>query len=342
MRQTGPVEAAVVRPNAPQPQPKVLVKRLRLVPFLIVPAVVLGLAACSSSGSGGGASSSASASSSSAACPSPGSASRSIRVSGDFGGTTAPKVTFAKGLSASPTQASRVVKGGGKALADGDFIKVSYSVYQAKTAKKLGSVGFDQGDPQVLSVGGTGFGQVLGCANVGSRLAMVGSSKALGFGTTGQIVVVADVIGTTAKKSTGHPQTQDPSLPTVKDASSGEPTITIPKTAAPAKTTTEVIKLGSGDTVAKGDTVLVQYKGEVYATGKVFDSTWKRGQPASFTVQDGQLIAGFVTGLVGQKVGSQVMIAIPAADAYGANPPEGSNIPKNAPLVFVVDILAKG
>jgi peptidylprolyl isomerase len=316
------------------------VKRLRLVPFLLVPTVVLGLAACSSSGSSDHATSSAS--SASAACPSSGSASQSVKVHGDFGGTTAPTVSFKKGVSASPTQASRVVKGGGKQLADGDFIKVSYSVYQASSAKKLGSVGFDQGDPQVISVGGTGFGKVLGCASVGSRLAIVGASKSLGFQTKGQIVVIADVVGTTPTKSTGTPQTQNPALPTVKDASNGEPTITIPKAAAPTTTTTEVIKLGSGATVAKGDTVLVQYTGEVYATGKVFDSSWKTGQPASFTVQDGQLIPGFVTGLVGQKVGSQVMIAIPAADAYGANPPEGSNIPKNAPLVFVVDILSKG
>jgi FKBP-type peptidyl-prolyl cis-trans isomerase len=321
-------------------QSKVSVKRLRLLPFLLVPTVLMGLAACSSSGSGNDATSGASGGA--ANCPPSGSQSSTVKVSGHVGGKTAPKVTFKKGLSASSIQSTNVVTGHGKALSDGQFIKVSYSVYQAKTAKKLGSVGFDQGNPQVLSVGGTGFGRVLGCSRVGSRLAIVGASKALGFGTSGQIVVIADVVGTTAKKSTGEPQKQDPSLPTVKDAASGEPMITIPKTAAPAKTTAEVIKSGKGTTIAKGDTILVQYKGEIAATGAVFDSTWKKGhQPASFMVQDGQLIPGFVTGLVGQKVGSQVLISIPAADAYGANPPEGSNIPKNAALVFVVDVLAK-
>jgi peptidylprolyl isomerase len=320
------------------------VKRLRLVPVLLVPAVVLGLAACTGSGSGGSsASATASASATSAAitaCPKSGSSSKSITTSGDFGGTTAPTVTFSKKLTATPPQSTEVIKGRGAKLKSGDFAKVSYSVYQAKTAKLLGSVGFDQGSPQVLSVGGSGFGAVLSCAKIGSRLAMVGSSAALGFGTSGQIVVVADVIGTTPKKSTGPLQTQDPSLPTVKDKASGEPEITIPSGyAAPSTTKTEVIKAGTGDTLTADDTVLVQYKGEVIKTGKVFDSTWSRGEPASFQLSG--VVTGFKDGLVGQKVGSQVLIVIPAAEGYGANPQEGSGIPKNADLLFVVDIIAK-
>ena len=64
--------------------------------------------------------------------------------------------------------------------------------------------------------------------------------------------------------------------------------------------------------------------------------------PTTFTVSEGSLIKGFVTGLVGQKVGSQVLIVTTPEAAYGSNPPEGSGIPKDASLVFVVDILAKG
>jgi peptidylprolyl isomerase len=316
------------------------VKRLRLVPFLLVPTVVLGLAACSGSGSDDP-SSTPKASATTAACPPSGKESKSIKVDGDFGGTTAPTVTFDKGLSAKSVESTTTVKGSGKKLSDGDFIKVSYSVYQAKTAEKLGSVGFDSGSPQVLSVGGTGFGNALGCATVGSRLALIGASKTLGFGTTGQIVVIADVIDTLKTHSTGAEQTQDPALPTVKDKSTGEPQITIPDGyAAPGKTTTEVLKSGDGDTLTDADTVFVQYKGEVIKTGKVFDSTWSKGQPASFALS--QVVPGFKDGLVGQKVGSQVLIVIPADQGYGANPQEGSGIPANADLLFVVDILAKG
>lgn len=320
-------------------------KRLRLLPLVLVPAVVVGLAACSGSGSSGDSTPSASASASSAAitsCPKPGKASGSIDVSGNFGGTTAPKVTFDKGITATPPQATAAITGDGADLKNGEYANVSYSVYQASSAKKLGSVGFDQGNPQVLSVGGTGFGALLQCARVGERLAIVGQSKALGFGTSGQIVVVADVIGKTPTKSTGEPQQQDSSMPTVQDdEKTGEPHIDIPKGyKAESKTTTEVLKQGDGDTLTADDTVYVQYKGEVISSGKVFDSTWEKGEPASFALSG--VVPGFKDGLVGQKVGSQVLIVIPSDQAYGANPQEGSGIPKNADLLFVVDILAKG
>ncbi|MBA8990517.1 peptidylprolyl isomerase [Curtobacterium pusillum] len=322
-------------------------KRLRLLPIALVPAVVLGLAACSGSGSSDSSATPSASSSATAAaitsCPDPGSASKAITVTGSFGGTTAPTVKFSGGITAKKPQASTVVQGKGTALKDGDYAQVSYSVYQASNAKKLGTVGFDQGNPQVLSVGGSGFGALLACANVGDRIAAVGQSSALGFNTGGEIVVVADVVAQTPTKSTGTPQTQDPKLPTVKDKADGEPEITIPKgVAAPKKTTPEVIKQGNGATIADGDTALVQYKGIVYDTGKEFDSSWSKGAPTTFTVSEGSLIKGFVTGLVGQKIGSQVLIVVTPEDGYGANPQEGSGIPKNATLVFVVDILAKG
>lgn len=321
-------------------------KRPRLLPIALVPVVLLGLAACSGSGSGG-ASSSPSASSSSTpaaitSCPKPGKSSDAIDVSGAFGGKTAPTVKFDKGLTASSPQATTVIKGSGDELKSGQFAQVAYSVYQASNVKKLGTVGFDQGNPQVLTVGGSGFGALLACSTVGDRVAAIGSSSALGFTTGGDIVVVADVIAKTPTKATGTPQDQKSDLPTVKDKADGEPEITIPDVAAPKTTTPEVIKQGDGDAVAEGDTVLVQYKGVVYDGGKEFDSSWSKGAPTTFTIAEGQLIKGFVTGLVGQKIGSQVMIVVTPEDGYGATPPEGSGIPKNATLVFVVDLLAKG
>ncbi|WP_146244301.1 FKBP-type peptidyl-prolyl cis-trans isomerase [Curtobacterium sp. MCBD17_032] len=321
-------------------------KRLRLLPIALVPAVVLGLAACSGSGSSDASASATSTPGASAtpitSCPEPGKASDSIEVTGEVGGSTAPKVTFDDGLTADPAQATRAVKGKGAALADGDFVQVAYSAYNAEDAENLVTVGFDQGNPQVLSVGGTGFGALLACAHVGDRVAVVGQAAALGFNTSGSIVVVADVVQQTPTKSTGTPQDQDPALPTVEDKADGEPEITIPDTDAPTKTTAEVIKQGDGDVVEDGDTALVQYKGVAYEGGKEFDSSWSKGSPTTFTISNSGLIPGFVKGLVGQKIGSQVMIVVTPEDGYGANPPEGSGIPANATLVFVVDLLAKG
>lgn len=322
-------------------------KRLRLLPIALVPAVVLGLAACSGSGSDGSTASPTPTASATASaitsCPDPGKSSDAIRATGSFGGAKAPTVKFEAGLSAKTPQATKLVTGKGASLDEGDYAQVSYTVYEASDAKKLGTVGFDEGNPQVLSVGGSGFGALLACSKVGDRVAAVGQSSALGFNTGGEIVVVADVVAQTPTKANGTPQDQDPGLPTVKDKASGEPEITIPGgVKAPTKTTVEVLKQGDGASIADGDTALVQYKGVVYSTGKEFDSSWSKGAPTTFTVSESALIKGFVTGLVGQKVGSQVLIVATPEDAYGANPQEGSGIPKNATLVFVVDILAKG
>ena len=52
------------------------------------------------------------------------------------------------------------------------------------------------------------------------------------------------------------------------------------------------------------------------------------------------MIPGFRDGVAGMKVGGRRLIIIPAADAYGSQPPSGSGIQANEPLVFVVDLVS--
>ncbi|MBX9582521.1 MAG: FKBP-type peptidyl-prolyl cis-trans isomerase [Gemmataceae bacterium] len=94
------------------------------------------------------------------------------------------------------------------------------------------------------------------------------------------------------------------------------------------------VTTGTGDPVAIGNNVTLSYTGYVRATGAVFDSN-----PAFTTnVSTMALIPGFANGLVGLREGGQRRIDIPAAQAYGANPPAGSSIPPNADLVFDVTL----
>jgi FKBP-type peptidyl-prolyl cis-trans isomerase len=95
-------------------------------------------------------------------------------------------------------------------------------------------------------------------------------------------------------------------------------------------------KPGTGDEVKAGDTVTVDYTGAVAATGVVFQSSLDTGAPVSFGLN--QVITGWKNGLVGMKVGGTRRLLIPADQAYGANPPSGSGIPANAPLVFDVTL----
>lgn len=97
---------------------------------------------------------------------------------------------------------------------------------------------------------------------------------------------------------------------------------------------TEDIKVGTGDTVKPGDTVTVDYTGAVAATGTIFQSSLDTGQP--FTTSLSGVIPGWTDGIPGMKVGGTRRLLIPAAMAYGANPPPG--IPANADLVFDVTL----
>jgi peptidylprolyl isomerase len=82
----------------------------------------------------------------------------------------------------------------------------------------------------------------------------------------------------------------------------------------------------------------MQYTGIVWASGTVFDSSWTSGS-VDFPVGSGQVIAGFDEGLVGQTVGSRVLIAIPPDKGYGAEGNSQAGIAGTDTLVFVVDIL---
>jgi FKBP-type peptidyl-prolyl cis-trans isomerase len=102
----------------------------------------------------------------------------------------------------------------------------------------------------------------------------------------------------------------------------------------------EDTKIGTGTTVQAGDTVTADYVGALMSTGVIFDASADHGGPVSFPL--GQVIAGWSQGIPGMKVGGTRRLLIPAGLAYGANPPQGSNIPVNADLVFDVTITKVG
>jgi len=120
---------------------------------------------------------------------------------------------------------------------------------------------------------------------------------------------------------------------------STEPKVTVPTGPAPTKLETKELIVGTGAEAKDGDTVSVNYVGALYENGKVFDASWKRKEPFTFTLGKGQVIPGWDQGIPGMKVGGRRELIIPASLAYGAkgSPP---TIPPNAPLVFVVDMLS--
>jgi peptidylprolyl isomerase len=175
----------------------------------------------------------------------------------------------------------------------------------------------------------------LGLAACGGSSKAGGVQLAPGGGPTNTTISTVTATTTTSTTSTTATVATPTSGPLSK-----EPTISLPKGAAPTKLVVKDLIKGSGTAAAAGDTIYVNYVGELFKGGKVFDASWKDtpGKTFSFTLGENQVIPGWDKGLVGMKVGGRRELIIPPADAYGKSG-SGSTIPPNSTLVFVVDLI---
>ena len=102
----------------------------------------------------------------------------------------------------------------------------------------------------------------------------------------------------------------------------------------------EDVKVGDGAEAKAGQRVTVHYRG-TFPDGRVFDESYKRGQPFTFTLGGGEVIKGWDQGVAGMKVGGKRKLTIPPHLAYGARGAAGV-IPPNATLHFEVELLGVG
>ena len=98
----------------------------------------------------------------------------------------------------------------------------------------------------------------------------------------------------------------------------------------------KVIKEGTGKMPKATDTVTTHYKGTL-VDGKEFDSSYRRGEPASFQVN--KVIPGWTEALQLMKVGSKYQLFIPSQLAYGERG-AGAMIGPNATLIFEVELVS--
>ncbi|KND51862.1 MAG: FK506-binding protein 2 [Parcubacteria bacterium C7867-001] len=105
----------------------------------------------------------------------------------------------------------------------------------------------------------------------------------------------------------------------------------------PTTLTATDVAVGTGAEAKAGDTVTVNYVGQL-PDGTIFDASQNHGQPFSFTLGAGQVIKGWDLGVAGMKVGGKRQLIIPPDMAYGSQG-AGGVIPPNATLIFAVELV---
>lgn len=256
-----------------------------------------------------------------------------VEVTGDFG--SAPTVTVDGPLDVDETQRAVLVEG--EKVAEGALVSVAYALYDGETGEALETLGWAEGEALTYFRGGydfigSGFAKTLGCLGPGSRAVGV-MPGAEGFGEAAAqvgldpetpLVFVIDVLGD-AEWTTDVPEV---------GGTPEAPVVTLPAGAPVSDLRIAVLEEGDGATVGIADEVTVNYQGTAWETGEIFDSSFERGQPATFQVQG--VVQGFMQALVGQKVGSRVIVTMPPALGYADS--AGHEL-QNSTLVFLIDIV---
>jgi peptidylprolyl isomerase len=274
-----------------------------------------------------------------------------VTVKGQVGQT--PVLEFDQPFKVKKSTSKEVLPGTGDKLTKGDKITFNYLAVDGRTGETI-ETSFDKA-PATLTLDKQQSlaGLVTGLigATVGSRTLvaiapsegvaeqLAQSGAAAKKGDT--LLFVVDVTGvrTPLEKATGEAVAPVAGLPTVKLAKNGKPTIAVPKTDAPTTLVVQPLIVGTGPVVTAGQTINVHYVGVIWKSGKKFDSSWDRGTPIDFGIGTSEVIAGWDEGLVGQTVGSQVLLVVPPDKGYGASGQPSAGIKGTDTLVFVVDIL---
>jgi peptidylprolyl isomerase len=275
-----------------------------------------------------------------------------VTATGQFG--AAPKVTIPAEKAAGALYTKTLIQGTGAPLTTSESLLGNFVLYDwsGTTHKMLGST-FSTGTPTLFAgpllpglekalIGQKAGSRVLAVIPPKDAFGAQGNSQ-IGVGAKDTLVFVIDLIQE-FNNASGVAGTQTSNggsgLPTVTAAPGKAPTVQVPSTAAPKTLQVKSLIKGTGSKVAKGQYLVVQYTGVNWRTKKAFDSSWTRGQPFLTAIGLGQVIKGWDSGLVGQTVGSRVLLVIPPALGYGKSGSSQAGIKGTDTLVFVVDILA--
>lgn len=273
----------------------------------------------------------------------------SVTVEGDPGAV--PKVTFDDRLAAEDTETKVLTEGDGATVESGDSVLAHLWIGNGFSRDEAFST-YEAGKPELLTVGGDLSGPInegIEGHTVGSRVAVLSTAQdafgesgnpQLGIGNKDSVLFVIDIVSQIGTEPSGEekaPAKWAPELVQDGDTITGFDFAGSHKPGGKLLETTLV--KGDGPKVKSGQTIYVNYLGQVYQGDKPFDESYSGGTPASFPIGVGQVVKGWDQALVGTTVGSRVILEIPPALGYGKAGNEGAGIKGTDTLYFVIDIL---
>ncbi len=271
-----------------------------------------------------------------------GSESDSVKVTGEFG--KKQTTDFKKPFTATKMQRTIIDKGDGDLIAKDDSITALVTLYNAETGDELASENTEF-PVNEETLGTPGLFAALACVPMGTRSVTIMTAADFAGpdaqGTDGQsVILVVDAI----KKAPAAPAPDvlkkadiADNFPTVEMVD-GKPVMTLPNGKPSEELQIRTDLKGDGEVVQEKDKVTVNYLGAIWDTGVVFDQSYTRGEPTSFATNE--VVPGFGQALVGQTVGSRVIVAIPPALGYREGGNAGAGIKGTDTIVFVIEILS--
>jgi peptidylprolyl isomerase len=267
-----------------------------------------------------------------------------------------PQVTFDGRLDGSKDETKVVIEGDGDTVADGDTVSANIWIGNGFTEDEATSTYTKGGEPQSIELSADlmePLREAMVGHKVGERVAVLTSADAaygeagnpqIGIGNKDAVLFVVDIMGTTETiPPLDGPQGEEkkpagwaPTLVEKDGVITGLDFTDAHKPSGKLIATT-LIK-GDGAVVKKGQTITVDYLGQVYDADQPFDESYSK-DPAEFPIGVGQVIDGWDQRLVGRTVGSRVILEIPPASGYGEKGQPDAGIKGTDTLFFVVDIL---
>lgn len=286
-----------------------------------------------------------------------GKASTLVEVTNSDAGTS--QASFPTPLKTTGRELSVVTTGSGEPARATGYVDFDLNIFLGATGEYVTGSDYQPGNPVRRVVDPSSedvFSAVLECQQPGSQIVLTTTVEDV-FGpiegdelitNDSTIVLVVDVHQTYPHKADGSARLPQSGMPTVVQTDEGVHGLSFPNAPIPTELRVSVLKQGDGVAIQEGDFVTTHFTGAVWETRQIFNTSFEQGIPLSlvardsFTAGDGVgIIPGLAQALIGQTVGSQVLVSVPPSLGYPAGrAPAG--VPDGSTLVYVFDILGIG